>query len=281
MTQTEKTRMYDRISKHGEDLKAIFGLSNDTDAVKLCKQLRKIEMRNVKILIKMIRRNKMSSELARHKAARAWCTPETSDIEMDPRLAEAFAEILDEYIEALQWCSAASDFQKDGQARKGWRKIEYRLLTDEHTPIEGEDGYDEYVENATEKAEEINKEFENGDARGKPTSTDESFLMDEVREKVRKRREIDWKFNRVGLGNWPRFIVVSNIIRANDDDKAEILMINIDEIETIEPKEYIPDGLTHAIIQMTSGSSYSTEETVEKIMNLIQEECISPKLLGA
>lgn len=101
----------------------------------------------------------MSSEFARRKAAQAWCQKETSDIEMDVRLSEAFAGIIDEYIGALQWCSAASDFQKGGQARKGWRKIEYRLLTDEHTPIEGEDGYNEYIKDATERAEKINEEI--------------------------------------------------------------------------------------------------------------------------
>jgi len=37
----------------------------------------------------------MASGLARQLAARAWCTPTTSGIDMDARLAEAFAEILD------------------------------------------------------------------------------------------------------------------------------------------------------------------------------------------
>lgn len=38
----------------------------------------------------------MASSLAKEKAAQAWCTPETAKIAMDPRLAEAFASILDE-----------------------------------------------------------------------------------------------------------------------------------------------------------------------------------------
>ena len=38
----------------------------------------------------------MASNLARERAAQAWCQPETSGIEMDARLAEAFAAILDE-----------------------------------------------------------------------------------------------------------------------------------------------------------------------------------------
>ena len=38
----------------------------------------------------------MATELARQKAAQAWCADATSGIEMDVRLAEAFAEILDD-----------------------------------------------------------------------------------------------------------------------------------------------------------------------------------------
>ena len=38
----------------------------------------------------------MSIELARQIAAGAWCTPETSSIKMDARLAKAFADILNE-----------------------------------------------------------------------------------------------------------------------------------------------------------------------------------------
>lgn len=38
----------------------------------------------------------MATELARQKAAQAWCTDATSGIEMDVRLAEAFSEILDD-----------------------------------------------------------------------------------------------------------------------------------------------------------------------------------------
>lgn len=38
----------------------------------------------------------MATELARQKAAQAWCKPKTSNTEMDTDLAEAFAEILDD-----------------------------------------------------------------------------------------------------------------------------------------------------------------------------------------
>ena len=70
----------------------------------------------------------MASKDARMKAAQAWCTEKTKHKEMDPELAEAFAEILDEYIEALIWCSGFADFAPEGQARKGWEKICQPLL---------------------------------------------------------------------------------------------------------------------------------------------------------
>ena len=38
----------------------------------------------------------MASKQAREKAAQAWCTPETKDKVMDPDLAEAFANIIDD-----------------------------------------------------------------------------------------------------------------------------------------------------------------------------------------
>jgi len=40
----------------------------------------------------------MASELGRHKAAQAWCTDKTSHKVMDPDLAEAFAEIIDDVL---------------------------------------------------------------------------------------------------------------------------------------------------------------------------------------
>ena len=64
----------------------------------------------------------MASQNARHKAAQAWCKPITSAKVMDVELAEAFAEIIDEYREALIWCSGSADFGPRGQARKGWLK---------------------------------------------------------------------------------------------------------------------------------------------------------------
>ena len=38
----------------------------------------------------------MATKLALEKAAQAWCTPNTKKIIMQPELAKAFAEILDE-----------------------------------------------------------------------------------------------------------------------------------------------------------------------------------------
>lgn len=70
----------------------------------------------------------MATSAARQKAAQAWCKPETSAIEMDSRLAEAFAEIIDEYREALVWCSGSVDFGPDGKAREGYDKIVRPLL---------------------------------------------------------------------------------------------------------------------------------------------------------
>jgi hypothetical protein len=43
--------------------------------------------------------NTKPSQAALEKSAHAWCSPTTSDIEMDIRLATEFANTLDEYIE--------------------------------------------------------------------------------------------------------------------------------------------------------------------------------------
>ena len=69
------------------------------------------------------------SEFAKQVAAQCWCDPRTSGIEMDVRLAEVFAEKLDQYIEALHWCSGSRDFSPGGQAREGWIKVQKELLT--------------------------------------------------------------------------------------------------------------------------------------------------------
>ena len=49
----------------------------------------------------------MASKLSMERAAQAWCTPETEKIEMDVRLAEAFATILDE-IWSKPWLGNAT-----------------------------------------------------------------------------------------------------------------------------------------------------------------------------
>ncbi len=70
----------------------------------------------------------MAGSIATQRAAQAWCTPETSHISMIPELALAFADILDEYIGAIQWMSAASDFSSNGISREGWLKLRKKLL---------------------------------------------------------------------------------------------------------------------------------------------------------
>lgn len=70
----------------------------------------------------------MLSEFAQQKAAQAWCTDKTSHIDIDPALAIAFAEVIDEYREALIWCSGSADFGLTGEAREGWLKICEPLL---------------------------------------------------------------------------------------------------------------------------------------------------------
>ncbi len=70
----------------------------------------------------------MASEIALKKAAQAWCKPTTETKIMDPELAEAFAEVIDEYREALIWCGGSDDFGHGGRARKGWLKLVHPLL---------------------------------------------------------------------------------------------------------------------------------------------------------
>ncbi len=70
----------------------------------------------------------MVSETSLQKAAQVWCKSTTSDKVMNPVLCEAFAEIIDEYREALIWCGGSADFGHGGQARIGWLKIADSLL---------------------------------------------------------------------------------------------------------------------------------------------------------
>lgn len=74
---------------------------------------------------------KMASKMAMEIAARAWCTPETENRIMDVALANAFADILDKYIEALIWCEGSFDFSPEGQAFEGFNKIRKELLSDD------------------------------------------------------------------------------------------------------------------------------------------------------
>ena len=71
----------------------------------------------------------MASTLARGKVAQLWCATETDSLVLNPILAEKFAELLDEYIKALQWCGVNVDFCPNGIARMGWVKICQPLLS--------------------------------------------------------------------------------------------------------------------------------------------------------
>lgn len=70
----------------------------------------------------------MATEKAQEMAAQAWCTEKTSMKEMDVDLAEAFAEIIDKYREALIWCGGSDDFAYGGKAQIGYDKIVRPLL---------------------------------------------------------------------------------------------------------------------------------------------------------
>ncbi len=74
------------------------------------------------------------TSMARGLAAQAWCDERTSHIEMDPVLAEVFAEKIDRYVDALIWCSGSNDFSLEGQARVGWEKL-CKPLIDEWTAL--------------------------------------------------------------------------------------------------------------------------------------------------
>lgn len=65
----------------------------------------------------------VESEFALEKAAQA-----TEKFVMIPELAEEFARVIEEYRQALMWCSASMDYQINGKARKGWEAICEPLL---------------------------------------------------------------------------------------------------------------------------------------------------------
>ena len=52
------------------------------------------------------------SELAIEMAAQAWCRPETSSTTMDPVLAKAFAQVLDNWIEIAAQNQRNCDFYR-------------------------------------------------------------------------------------------------------------------------------------------------------------------------
>ena len=76
----------------------------------------------------------MASDQARAIASQFWGDPRTRKTEMDVVLAEVIAEKIDEYLDALQWCSGSADFGPGGQAKKGWDRC-VRPLLDEGRPV--------------------------------------------------------------------------------------------------------------------------------------------------
>lgn len=75
------------------------------------------------------------SEKIQQAVARGWCAPENAHKEMDTELASAIAaeveHVVNEYVEALQWCSGASDFAPEGKARAGFEKVVLPLLKED------------------------------------------------------------------------------------------------------------------------------------------------------
>ena len=70
----------------------------------------------------------LPTKKAQEKAAQIWCLPTTSSIVFDPILAIEIARLIDQYREALIWCSGSADFNPGGQAHDGWNKICEPLL---------------------------------------------------------------------------------------------------------------------------------------------------------
>ena len=75
-----------------------------------------------------IDKNIQPSESTLGIAARVWCTPKTEKFVLIPEVTEEFARIIDEYKEALMWCSGSADFGQGGKAEIGWKKICKPLL---------------------------------------------------------------------------------------------------------------------------------------------------------
>jgi len=67
LTANKKIEMYARIKKHGEDIKKIFSMPADTDPIKLCKSLRRLE--NKAEGIQELHNNGHYGESARQEAA--------------------------------------------------------------------------------------------------------------------------------------------------------------------------------------------------------------------
>jgi len=79
------------------------------------------------------------SETSLQIAARIWCEPSCEKITMDPTLATEFARAIDQYREALIWCSGSSDFNEGGGARIGYVNLCVPLIDGTFNSIESKD----------------------------------------------------------------------------------------------------------------------------------------------
>ena len=74
MMDNKKEILYSRITKHGQNLKAVFNLDQDIDPVKLCKRLFRLE-------------NKA------HKLARDFCNGEIDQLEWDQKANKILTKV--------------------------------------------------------------------------------------------------------------------------------------------------------------------------------------------
>lgn len=83
------------------------------------------------------------SVLALEKAAQAWCTERTKNIEMNSNLATAFAMILDE-VWSKPWLGNATteELIQEIRARIGYAGLQYRTVETDKECTERVQGYE-------------------------------------------------------------------------------------------------------------------------------------------
>lgn len=100
MKKNKKAEMYARITKHGENLKAIFNLPKETDPVKLCKALFSLEIKVNKVMCNLCNTNNIEGIEAHYETTakgREWINLETSEEEQD-KVFEGFKTKLEKII---------------------------------------------------------------------------------------------------------------------------------------------------------------------------------------